>query len=113
MAMGPERDPQVAPLSLAAARALFRAPQATDACWADVRLAAGSVRVCGRPEATSLGLCAEHRAELFGLDAERRGASWPESLAAGAGLYPQWAWVRGCTAAPLPTPRPFRQRTVN
>jgi hypothetical protein len=27
------------------------------------------VRACGRPEATNLGLCAEHRVELFGLEA--------------------------------------------
>jgi hypothetical protein len=54
-------------LSLAAARALFRTPQAEDACWADVHLPDGTVRACGRPEATTLGLCPEHRAELFGL----------------------------------------------
>jgi len=34
-----------------------------------VRLPDGSIRACGRPEANSLGLCAEHRLELFGLDA--------------------------------------------
>src|SRR3712207_5372399 len=62
-------DTQLAPLSLAAARALFRAPQAEDACWADVHMPDGTVRACGRPEATSLGLCAEHRMELFGLEA--------------------------------------------
>jgi hypothetical protein len=56
-------------LSLAAARALFRAPQAEDACWADVHMPDGTVRACGRPEATSLGLCADHRVELFGLEA--------------------------------------------
>jgi hypothetical protein len=56
-------------LSLAAARALFRAPQAEDACWADVHMPDGTVRACGRPEASSLGLCAEHRVELFGLEA--------------------------------------------
>jgi hypothetical protein len=56
-------------LSLAAARALFRAPQAEDACWADVHMLDGTVRACGRPEATSLGLCADHRVELFGLEA--------------------------------------------
>ena len=57
------------PIVLAAARALFRAPQAEDACWADLELADGTVRACGRPEATSLGLCAEHLAELFGIQA--------------------------------------------
>ena len=62
-------DIELAPLSLAAARALFRAPQAEDACWADVHMPDGTVRACGRPEATSLGLCAEHRVELFGLAA--------------------------------------------
>jgi hypothetical protein len=62
-------DAQLAPLSLAAARALFRAPQAEDACWADVHMPDGTVRACGRPEATTLGLCAEHRMELFGLEA--------------------------------------------
>jgi hypothetical protein len=56
------------PLSLAAARALFRAPQAEDTCWADVHMPDGTVRACGRAEATSLGLCAEHRYELFGLE---------------------------------------------
>jgi hypothetical protein len=55
-------------LSLAAARALFRAPQAEDACWADVHMPDGTVRACGRPEASSLGLCADHRVELFGLE---------------------------------------------
>jgi hypothetical protein len=54
-------------ISLAAARALFRAPQADDTCWADVHLPDGTVRACGRPEATTLGLCKEHRGELFGL----------------------------------------------
>ena len=49
--------------------ALLRAPQAEDACWADVHMPDGTVRACGRPEATSLGLCAEHRVELFGLEA--------------------------------------------
>ena len=58
-------DTELAPLSLAAARA----PQAEDACWADVHMPDGTVRACGRPEATSLGLCAEHRVELFGLEA--------------------------------------------
>jgi hypothetical protein len=29
----------------------------------------GTVRACGRPEATNLGLCAEPRVELFGLEA--------------------------------------------
>ena len=57
------------PIVLAAARALFRAPQAEDACWADLELADGTGRACGRPEATSLGLCAEHLAELFGIQA--------------------------------------------
>ena len=56
-------------LSLAAARALFRAPQAEDTCWADVHMPDGTVRACGRPEASSLGLCADHRVELFGLEA--------------------------------------------
>jgi hypothetical protein len=46
-----------------------RAPQAEDACWADVHMPDGTVRAGGRPEATSLGLCAEHRVELFGLEA--------------------------------------------
>jgi hypothetical protein len=27
------------------------------------------VRACGRPEATTLGLCAEHLVELFGIEA--------------------------------------------
>jgi hypothetical protein len=71
--MDPERDGPVAPLSLAAARALFRAPQTADTCWADVRLPDGSMRACGRPEASSLGLCAEHRLELFGLEAKQPG----------------------------------------
>jgi hypothetical protein len=62
-------ETELAPLSLAAARALFRAPQAEDACWADVHMPDGTVRACGRPEATNLGLCAEHRVELFGLEA--------------------------------------------
>jgi hypothetical protein len=56
------------PLSLAAARALFRAPQAEDTCWADIHLPDGTVRACGRPEATDLGLCADHRFELFGFE---------------------------------------------
>jgi hypothetical protein len=64
-----EVETQLAPLSLAAARALFRAPQAEDACWADVHMPDGTVRACGRPEATNLGLCADHRVELFGLEA--------------------------------------------
>jgi len=67
MAMDPQQDGPDAPLSLAAARAMFRAPQAADLCWADVQLPDGSMRACGRPEATSLGLCGEHRLELFGL----------------------------------------------
>jgi hypothetical protein len=66
MAIDAEPDSSAAPLSLAAA--MFRAPQAADTCWADVKLPDGSMRACGRPEATSLGLCAEHRHELFGLD---------------------------------------------
>jgi hypothetical protein len=37
--------------TLAAARALFRAPQAEDTCWADVHQPDGTVRACGRPEA--------------------------------------------------------------
>lgn len=53
-------------LTLAAARALWRAPQRPDRCWADVRLPGGGVRACGQPEASSLGLCAQHRLELFG-----------------------------------------------
>jgi hypothetical protein len=56
-------------LSLAAARALFRAPQAEDTCWADVHLPDGTVPACGRPEASTLGLCADHRVELFGSGA--------------------------------------------
>jgi hypothetical protein len=67
--MDTEDDIRTAPLSLAAARALFRAPQAEDVCWADVHMPDGTVRACGRPEATSLGLCADHRLELFGLEA--------------------------------------------
>jgi hypothetical protein len=67
--MDADLDDEPVPLSLAAARALFRAPQAEDACWADVHMPDGTVRACGRPEATSLGLCADHRAELFGLEA--------------------------------------------
>jgi hypothetical protein len=62
------QDSPTAPLSLAAARAMFRAPQASNVCWADVGLPDGGVRACGRPEATSLGLCSEHRLELFGLE---------------------------------------------
>jgi hypothetical protein len=65
--METDLDPQPQLLSLAAARALFRAPQAEDACWADVHMPDGTVRACGRPDATSLGLCADHRVELFGL----------------------------------------------
>jgi hypothetical protein len=61
--------PEPRPIVLAAARALFRAPQAEDACWADLELADGTVRACGRQEATSLGLCAEHLTELFGIEA--------------------------------------------
>ena len=54
-------ETELAPFSLAAARALFRAPRPR------TRAHAGrDVRACGRPEATSLGLCAEHRVELFG-----------------------------------------------
>ena len=67
--MDADLDDEPRLLSLAAARALFRAPQAEDACWADVHMPDGTVRACGRPEATSLGLCADHRAELFGLEA--------------------------------------------
>jgi hypothetical protein len=55
--------------STAAARALYRAPEDDGACWADLHLSDGSVRPCGEPEATSLGLCAFHRAELLGPDA--------------------------------------------
>jgi len=61
--------PEPRPIVLAAARALFRAPQAEDACWADLELADGTVRACGRQEATSLGLCADHLTELFGIQA--------------------------------------------
>jgi hypothetical protein len=67
--MDADLDDEPLLLSLAAARALFRAPQAEDACWADVHMPDGTVRACGRPEATSLGLCADHRVELFGLEA--------------------------------------------
>jgi hypothetical protein len=71
MLYGMDTDLELRPQlpSLAAARALFRAPQAEDACWADVHMPDGTVRACGRPEATSLGLCADHRFELFGLGA--------------------------------------------
>ena len=72
--MGTDLDPQPQLLSLAAARALFRAPQAEDTCWADVHMPDGTVRACGRLEATSLGLCAEHRVELFGLEASSSAA---------------------------------------
>jgi hypothetical protein len=68
-AMDADLDDEPLLLSLAAARALFRAPQAEDTCWADVHMPDGTVRACGRPEASSLGLCAEHRVELFGLEA--------------------------------------------
>jgi hypothetical protein len=68
-AMDADLDDEPLLLSMAAARALFRAPQAEDACWADVHMPDGTVRACGRPEASSLGLCAEHRVELFGLEA--------------------------------------------
>jgi len=68
-AMDADLDDEPLLLSLAAARALFRAPQAEDACWADVHMPDGTVRACGRPEAFSLGLCADHRVELFGLEA--------------------------------------------
>jgi hypothetical protein len=68
-AMDTDLDDEPLLLSLAAARALFRAPQAEDACWADVHMPDGTVRACGRPEASSLGLCPEHRVELFGLEA--------------------------------------------
>jgi hypothetical protein len=67
--MDADLDDEPLLLSLAAARALFRAPQAEDTCWADVHMPDGTVRACGRPEASSLGLCAEHRVELFGLEA--------------------------------------------
>jgi hypothetical protein len=68
-APGVAEAPEPRPIVLAAARALFRAPQAEDACWADLELADGTVRACGRQEATSLGLCAEHLTELFGIQA--------------------------------------------
>jgi hypothetical protein len=68
-AMDADLDDEPLLLSLAAARALFRAPQAEDTCWADVHMPDGTVRACGRPEASSLGLCADHRVELFGLEA--------------------------------------------
>jgi hypothetical protein len=58
-------ETELAPLSLAAA-ALFPAPQAEDACWADVHMPDGTVRARRRPEATDLGPCAGHRVELFG-----------------------------------------------
>ena len=61
-------DSQHPLLSLAAARALFRAPQADDTCWADVHLPDGTVRACGRRESSTLGLCADHRVELFGAE---------------------------------------------
>jgi hypothetical protein len=67
--MDADLDAEPLLLSLAAARALFRAPQAEDTCWADVHMPDGTVRACGRPEASSLGLCADHRVELFGLEA--------------------------------------------
>jgi hypothetical protein len=67
--MDADLDDEPLLLSLAAARALFRAPQAEDACWADVHMPDGTVRACGRLEASSLGLCADHRVELFGLGA--------------------------------------------
>jgi hypothetical protein len=67
--MDADLDDEPLLLSLAAARALFRAPQAEDACWADVHMPDGTVRACGRPEASTLGLCADHRVELFGLEA--------------------------------------------
>jgi hypothetical protein len=67
--MDADLDDEPLLLSLAAARALFRAPQAEDTCWADVHMPDGTVRACGRPEASSLGLCADHRVELFGLEA--------------------------------------------
>jgi hypothetical protein len=66
--MTPREQTPAIPLSLAAARALFRAPQAEDTCWADIHLPDGTVRACGRPEATDLGLCADHRFELFGFE---------------------------------------------
>jgi hypothetical protein len=69
---GAVEAPEPRPIVLAAARALFRAPQAEDACWADLELADGTVRACGRQEATSLGLCADHLVELFGIEAEPR-----------------------------------------
>jgi hypothetical protein len=74
-AMDADLDDEPLLLSLAAARALFRAPQAEDACWADVHMPDGTVRACGRPEASSLGLCADHRFELFGLEASSRRSS--------------------------------------
>ncbi len=64
--METDAQPSAEFLTLAAARALWRAPQRLDACWADVRLPDNTVRACGRPEASSLGLCAQHRLELFG-----------------------------------------------
>jgi hypothetical protein len=67
--MDTDLDAEPLLLSLAAARALFRAPQAEDTCWADVHMPDGTVRACGRPEASSLGLCPDHRVELFGLEA--------------------------------------------
>ena len=67
-AMDADLDDEPLLLSLAAARALFRAPQAEDVCWADVHMPDGTVRACGHPEATNLGLCSQHRYELFGLE---------------------------------------------
>jgi hypothetical protein len=72
--MDADLDDEPLLLSLAAARALFRAPQAEDTCWADVHMPDGTVRACGRPEASSLGLCADHRVELFGLEASQSGS---------------------------------------
>ena len=69
LAKVPVAAPEPRQIVLAAARALFRAPQAEDACWADLELADGTVRACGRQEATSLGLCADHLVELFGIQA--------------------------------------------
>jgi len=72
--MDTDLDAEPLLLSLAAARALFRAPQAEDTCWADVHMPDGTVRACGRPEASSLGLCPDHRVELFGLEASQSGS---------------------------------------
>jgi len=37
--------------------------------WRTKHGASPRAGACGRPQATNLGLCAEHRVELFGLEA--------------------------------------------